>query len=96
MTPNNPIQEPYRAPEQFAKVNKSNLGAAMQFAKVTFDAPERLLSLQLAGARDATSEGANSTNRRFFPGTVRVHLLTNLAGISSTRALPMRTTAPNR
>ena len=50
----------FAAPEQFADVNKSNVDAALKFAKVTFDATERLLGLQLAVARDALSEGAKN------------------------------------
>jgi phasin family protein len=50
----------FAAPEQFAEVNKSNVDGALKFAKVTFDATERLLGLQLAVARDALSEGAKN------------------------------------
>ncbi|MEO6024700.1 MAG: phasin family protein [Burkholderiales bacterium] len=50
------------APEQFADFNKSNVDAALKFAKVTFDATERLLGLQLAVGRDALSEAAKNSN----------------------------------
>lgn len=49
------------APEQFADFNKSNVDAALKFAKVTFDATERLLGLQLAVGRDALSEAAKNS-----------------------------------
>ena len=48
------------APEQFAEVNKSSIDAAMNFAKVSFDAAERLVGLQLAVGRDALSESAKN------------------------------------
>ena len=36
------------APDQFADVHKSTIDAALKFAKVSFDAAERLIGLQLA------------------------------------------------
>ena len=49
------------APEQYAELNKSNVDAALKFAKVSFDATERLLGLQLAVSRDALSETAKNS-----------------------------------
>ena len=48
------------APEQFADVNKSTIDAALKFAKVSFDAAERLVGLQLAVGRDALAESAKN------------------------------------
>jgi phasin family protein len=48
------------APEQFADVNKSTIDAALKFAKVSFDAAERLVGLQLAVGRDVVTEGAKN------------------------------------
>ena len=48
------------APEQFADVNKSTIDAALKFAKVSFDAAERLVGLQLAVSRDALAESAKN------------------------------------
>jgi phasin family protein len=50
----------FTAPEQFADVNKSTIDAALKFAKVSFDATERLVGLQLAVGRDALSESAKN------------------------------------
>ena len=50
----------FTAPEQFADVNKSTIDAALKFAKVSFDAAERLVGLQLAVGRDAFNEGAKN------------------------------------
>ena len=66
------------APEQFAEVNKSNVDAALKFAKVSFDATERLLGLQLAVARDALSEGAK--NAKVFAEVKDVQDFTALRG----------------
>ena len=52
----------FTAPEQFADVNKSTIDAALKFAKVSFDAAERLVGLQLAVGRDALSEGAKNAS----------------------------------
>jgi phasin family protein len=48
------------APEQFAEVNKSTIEAGLKFAKVSFDAAERLMGLQLAVGRDVLNEGAKN------------------------------------
>ncbi len=48
------------APDQFAEVNKSSIDAVLQFAKVSFDATERLMGLQLAVGRDVLNEGAKN------------------------------------
>ena len=50
----------FTAPEQFADVNKLTIDAALKFAKVSFDAAERLVGLQLAVGRDALSESAKN------------------------------------
>ncbi len=52
----------FTAPEQFADVNKSTIDAALKFAKVSFDAAERLVGLQLAVGRDVLSEGAKNAS----------------------------------
>ncbi len=48
------------APDQFADVHKSTIDAALKFAKVSFDAAERLIGLQLAVGRDALAESAKN------------------------------------
>jgi phasin family protein len=50
----------FAAPEQFAEINRSSIDAALQFAKASFDAAERLLALNVTTGREALAEAARN------------------------------------
>jgi phasin family protein len=51
----------FAAPEQLVELNKSSLDAAMQFARLSFDAAERLVALNLHVGRETLAEVAKQT-----------------------------------
>lgn len=54
--------KPYLTPEQFAALNRTNMDAAMHFARLSMQTAERLMSLQLEAARSAVEDGARQAH----------------------------------
>jgi phasin family protein len=46
----------FTAPEQFTDFNKSSIDTVLQFAKISFDAAERLMNLQLQATKESVDQ----------------------------------------